>query len=238
VALTAVYAAAMLVRSTLDPPSRRGTAGAAAISAAAAVVVLILVGQGTALAAHLTVQGHITLAWAHRTGSDSARSSDAERHGTAWRLAAAQLVVAAWIGAASAGLHAVEAYSLPAAAGLLLGAGPRLLRGRSWPAWAPGLLVAALPSTLLALADPEGARPVWVLAAAALTMVAGASTAVLAPLLVGAGTALVLAVGFAVRQVPWPLGAALIVGSVLLAVGTLRERDPVAGFGRRLADLR
>jgi uncharacterized membrane protein (Fun14 family) len=95
-----------------------------------------------------------------------------------------------------------------------------------------------VPSTLLALAHPEGVRPVWVLVAAALTMVAGASTGVLAPLLVGAGTALGLAVGFAFRQVPWPLGAALVVGSVLLAVGTLRERDPVSGFGRRLAELR
>jgi hypothetical protein len=56
--------------------------------------------------------------------------------------------------------------------------------------------------------------------------------------LAGAGTALALAIGLAVRQAPWPLGAALIVGSVLLAIGALRERVPAGGFGARLADLR
>ena len=57
-------------------------------------------------------------------------------------------------------------------------------------------------------------------------------------MLAGAGTALALAIGLAVRQAPWPLGAALIVGSVLLAIGALRERVPAGGFGARLADLR
>jgi hypothetical protein len=56
--------------------------------------------------------------------------------------------------------------------------------------------------------------------------------------MVGAGTALALALGFTVRALPWPLGAALVVGSVLLALGARRERRPIAGFGRRVADLR
>ena len=40
------------------------------------------------------------------------------------------------------------------------------------------------------------------------------------------------------RALPWPLGTALVVGTVLLAVGMRRERRPVAGFGTRLAELR
>ena len=64
-------------------------------------------------------------------------------------------------------------------------------------------------------------------------LVAGARTGIRAPLMVGAGTALALALGFTVRSLPWPLGTALVVGAVLLAVGMRRERHPVAGFGRR-----
>jgi hypothetical protein len=156
----------------------------------------------------------------------------------AWRIGATQLMLAAWIAAATADRGAIEWYSLPAAAALLLGAGPRLVRGPSWPAWGPGLLVAAVPSTVVAAATAEVPRSVALLVAAALAMVAGARSGVRAPLLAGAGTALTLTLALAVRQVPWPLGAALITGGVLLALGILRERRPVAGFGARLADLR
>jgi hypothetical protein len=91
---------------------------------------------------------------------------------------------------------------------------------------------------LLAAATSEGPREVSVLLIAALAMICGAHWSVRAPVLVGAGTALALSVGLVVRSLPWPLGAALIIGSALLAVGMLRERHPVAGFGARLADLR
>jgi hypothetical protein len=147
-------------------------------------------------------------------------------------------VAAAWLGSATAGLAAVEWYSLSAAVGVLVAAGPRLVQGRSWPAWGPGLLVAAAPSTVLAVVGVDDARAVGVLIAAAVAMVAGARTGLRAPLIIGAGTALALSLGLVVRQLPWPLGAALVVGSVLLAVGMVRERYPVAGFGARLADLR
>jgi hypothetical protein len=94
----------------------------------------------------------------------------------------------------------------------------------------------------------EGCRTAWtasdttravaVLVVAAAVLVAVARTGVRAPLMVGAGTALALGLGFTVRALPWPLAAALVVGAVLLVLGTRRERRPVAGFGRRLADLR
>ena len=147
-------------------------------------------------------------------------------------------MLGAWIGAASAGLAAVEWYTLSAAGGLLIAAGPHLARGPSWRTWGPGLLVAAVPSTTLAVVAPEGARAVGVLAVAAVAMLVGARTGVRAPLLVGAGTALAVAVGLTARTLPWPVVAALVVGVLLLAVGVLRERRPVAGFGARLADLR
>lgn len=243
--LTAVYGLAMLVGAELDPASRRPTEAAAGVCSAVAVLLVLFEGAHAVLAALLMVQGLCTLASAWLAGRQgAAEEDDADQSdgpvpvAAAWRTGAGQLVAAAWIGAATAGLAAVEWYSLSAAGGLLLAAGPRLLHGRSWPAWGPGLLVAAAPSTVLAVVGADNARAVAVLVVAAAAMVAGARRGVRAPLMIGAGTALALAVGLAVRQLPWPLGAALIVGSVLLAVGMVREQYPVAGFGARLADLR
>jgi hypothetical protein len=238
--LTALYGCAMTVGVALEPPARRTTAVAAAACAAAAVLLLVVRGTGTAVAAHLAVQGLFTIAWAVQTGrhADAARSEADRNPSAAWRVGATQLMLAAWIAAAAADRGAIEWYSLPAAAAVLLGAGPRLWRGPSWPAWGPGLLVAAVPSTVVAAATADVPRSIALLVAGALAMVAGARIGVRAPLLVGAGTALTLTLTLAVRQVPWPLGAALIIGSVLLALGMLRERRPVAGFGARLADLR
>jgi hypothetical protein len=243
VLLTALYGIAMVVGGELDRGTRRGTAMSAAACAVAAVLLLAANGDWSDLAAVLAVQGAFTLGWAWRGGrrpdpaSDPAADTEPAVPG-AWRVGAAQVVVAAWVGAATAGLAALEWYSLSAAGGLLVAAGPRLVRGPSWPAWGPGLLVAAVPSTVLAVVGADDARAVTVLIAAAVAMVAGARTSLRAPLTIGAGTALAVAVGLAVRQLPWPLGAALVVGSVLLAVGMLRERYPIAGFGARLADLR
>jgi hypothetical protein len=180
------------------------------------------------------VQGLFTLGWARRT---NARTDD-EATQAAWRAGAAQLVLAAWVWSAAAGHTVVEWYSLPAAIGLLIAAGPQLRRGASWPAWGPGLLVAAVPSAVLAVTTSDETRAVGVLVVAAAVLVAGARTGLRAPLMVGAGTVLALGLGLTVRALPWPLGTALVVGAALLAVGTRRERHPVAGFGRRLADLR
>jgi hypothetical protein len=228
----------MAVGSGLDAESRGATSQAAAVSAGAAVLLLLAQGRWTALALVLALQGLCTLGWAWRTGRAPARPDEDEASRAAWRLGATQLVLAAWVGAASAGLAAVEWYSLPAAAGLLIGAGPRLRSGPSWPAWGPGLMVAAVPSAVLAVTTSDGARAAGVLIVAAAVLVAGARTGIRAPLMVGAGTALALALGFTVRSLPWPLGTALVVGGLLLALGMRRERRPVDGFGRRLADLR
>jgi hypothetical protein len=240
--LTAVYGLSLAVGAALDE-DRRPTAVAAGICAAATVLLLLLAGERPLLALLLAVQGLCSLGWAWRTDRRAALGVDPGGDtepvmSAAWRVGAAQFVGAAWLGAATAGLAAVEWYSLSAAAGLLIAAGPRLGHGRSWPAWGPGLLVAAVPSTVFAVIGPDDARAVAVLVAAGVTMVAGARAYLRAPLMIGAGTALALAVGLAARQLPWPLAAAVTVGCALLAVGMLRERYPSAGSGARLADLR
>jgi hypothetical protein len=239
VLLTVLYAATMTVGAGLDDSSRRATARAAAFCAVAAAVLLRAEGERTAFAAVLAVQGAFTLTWAWRTtGSRTAGRPSDPTSVPAWRAGAVQLVLACWFFFAAAGLAAVEWYSLPAAGGLLIAAGPRLADGPSWPAWGPGLLVAALPSAVLAVTTSDGGRAAGVLVVAAAVLVAGARTGVRAPLMVGAGTALALALGFTVRALPWPLATALVVGAALLALGMRRERRPVAGFGARLADLR
>jgi hypothetical protein len=239
--LTVLYGVAMTVGAALDPDARRASARAAALCALASVVLLWAEGERATLAAVLAVQGAFTLGWAWRTRRDpvpvEGEAADRTTR-TAWRGGAVQLVLACWVAAAAAGLAAVEWYTLPAAAGLLIAAGRRLEHGASWPAWGPGLLVAAVPSGVLAVLTSDGARAVGVLVGAALVMVAGGRFGLRAPLMIGAGTALAVGVGFTVRALPWPLGAALVVGSVLLAIGMRRERRPVAGFSRRLADLR
>jgi hypothetical protein len=234
--LTVLYGVAMAVGSGLEPPTRRATARTAALCALAAVLVLAGERDATMLAALLAVQGLSTLGWAWRAGSRIADDEDA--HPASWRAGAVQLVLASWTAAATAGLPAVEWYSVPAAGGLLIAAGPHLVHGSSWPSWGPGLLVAAAPSTVLAVVQPHAARAVGVLALAAVAMVMAGRTGVQAPLLVGAGATLAVALGLTARALPWPMATALVVGAVLLAVGMLREHRPVAGFGARLADLR
>ncbi len=207
-----------------------------------AVYVLVVCASGwlaaawTQLAVHLAVQGVLTCGWAGvlARGPDDGGAEAA----AAWRTGAAELVAAAWTVAALTGTPAVEAWSLPAAVGLWLAAGPRLLDGPSWPAWGPGLVVAAAPSTVAAVLQPGALRPVLVLLAAAAAMALGARTAVRAPLLAGAVTAVALTAGLAVVALPLPLAGALVVGAALLGVGARRELRPVAGFGARLSEMR
>lgn len=236
VVLTALYGVAMTAGPALDVPARRATARAAAICAVAAAVLLRAEDERTTLAVLLAVQSVCTLSWAWRTHVPG-QPPEASRT-TAWRGGALQFAVAAWLFAAAADLAAVEWYSLSAATGLLIAAGPRLADGPSWPAWGPGLLVAAVPSAALAVTTSDGDRAVTVLLVAAAVLVAGARTGVRAPLMIGAGTVLFLGLGLTARALPWPLATALAVGGALLALGMRRERRPTAGFAARLADLR
>lgn len=233
-----LYAASLGAGLVLDPPSRRATVITGAVCAALAVALLVVAGDRGLLAAQLAAQGLLTCAW----GRHVRHAPDPRNRGPegfpAWRAGAAQLVAAAWIAAALAGWAVVEAYTLPAALGLLLAAGPGLADGPSWPAWGPGLVVAAAPSVVWAVVASGSTRPVLVLVAAAIVMGAAAWRAVRAPLVVATWTAVALALGLAVIELPLPVAGALVVGVVLLAVGARRERHPVAGFNARLAEMR
>ncbi len=216
--LTVLYAVALVVGSAFDTGSRTATARVAALAAVSAVLLVAADGDRQVLAAHLAVQGACTLGWAWRTGAV-----------TAWRVGAAQLVVAVWVFAAAGDLHHVEWYTLSAAAGLLIAAGHRLRSGPSWPTWGPALLVAVVPSAALAVIAPDAARAVGVLVAAAAALLLGTLAELRAPLLVGAFSALWIAVGFGVRALPWPLGTALVVGPFCSRWGCAASAVPSPG---------
>ncbi|WP_369253022.1 SCO7613 C-terminal domain-containing membrane protein [Geodermatophilus amargosae] len=233
--LTGLFALTLAARPGIAADLRAPTGTVGAVCAGAALVVLALDGAWDQLALHLAVQGLLCCGW----GAVLARGRDeSPEEAAAWRTGAAELGAAGWTAAALAGTTVVEAWSLPAAAALLVAAGPRLLDGPSWPAWGPGLAAAAAPSTVAAVLQPGALRPALVLLAAAAAMALGARTAVRAPLLTGAVTAVTLTAGLAVTALPLPLAAVLVVGTGLLALGARRELRPVAGSGARLAELR
>jgi hypothetical protein len=120
-----------------------------------------------------------------------------------------------------------EAYTLPAAAGLLVVALPRIRAGaRSWTAEGAGLLVALAPSAMVVVAEPTALRLVLVVVAAAAVTVAGTLTHRQAPFVVGATVLVLVVVGRLGPYAPllprWiTLGAA---GLLLLVVGATYER--------------
>ncbi|MGY1643762.1 SCO7613 C-terminal domain-containing membrane protein [Geodermatophilus sp. SYSU D00703] len=237
IVLGLLYAGTLAMGLALEEHTRRPTLVAGAVCAAVAVVLLVAARDRPPLAWQLAGQGLLTCAWAWRIWRWGPREEAAA--GTrAWRAGAAQLVLAAWTAVALWNWSVLEAFTLPLAAGLLVAAGPRLVDGPSWPAWGPGLLVAAVPSAVWAVVVPGGLRSLLVLLAAAGVMGVAAWRAVRAPLLTGAGTAIGLAVGLALVELPLPVTSALVVGVALVVLGAGRERRPVAGFGARLAEMR
>jgi hypothetical protein len=141
--------------------------------------------------------------------------------------AVADLVVACWVALAGADAQTPEAYTLPAAAGLLLVAVPGLRRGaRSWAAEGTAVGVALVPSALVVVATPTALRLVLVVAGAAALTVVGACTHRQAPFVLGAA-ALLFVVGarlspYAPLLPRWVTLASA--GLVLLVVGATYER--------------
>lgn len=235
VVLTGLFALTLAARPGMAADLRGPSGTVGAVCAGAALAVLAIHAAWAQLALHLAVQGALSCGWGAVLAG---RRDDSAEEAAAWRTGGAELGAAGWTAAALAGTTVVEAWSLPAAAALLVAAGPRLLDGPSWPAWGLGLVVAAVPSTVAAVLLPGALRPVLVLLAAAAAMALGARTAVRAALLTGAATAVVLTAGLVVEALPLPLAAALVVGTGLLVLGARRELRPVAGFGERLAEMR
>ncbi len=142
-------------------------------------------------------------------------------------LALADGVLASWIAVGGAGVETVEAYTLPAALGLLLVALPGLRSGASsWAAEGAAVGVALLPSALVVVAEPSATRLVLVVAGAAAATVLGTLTHRQAPFVVGAGALVWVALGRLTPYAPllprWiTLGT---VGLVLLVLGATYER--------------
>jgi hypothetical protein len=153
----------------------------------------------------------------------------------------AGLVASAWLAAATAGASVVEAWTLPAAAGLLLYSGRRLADAPSWSAWGPALLTGFTPSVFLAVTGPGTGRLLLVVAAATLTATAATCWGVQAPFVVGAGSLVAVAAGRLVEALPWPaLVAVTVAGGLLVTVGALyesRRRLATEAVGR-VADMR
>lgn len=142
-------------------------------------------------------------------------------------VAVADLVVASWIAIGGAGVETPEAYTMPAAAGLLVIALPALRNGApSWAAEGAAVGVALVPSALMVVADPSALRLVLVVAAAAALTAGGALLHRQAPFVLGAGSLLLVTVGRLAPYAPllprWlTLGTA---GLLLLVVGATYER--------------
>jgi hypothetical protein len=142
-------------------------------------------------------------------------------------VAVADLVVASWIAVGGAGIETPEAYTLPAALGLLVIALPQLRKGApSWAAEGAAVGVALVPSALVVVATPTALRLALVIAAAALATVLGAVRHRQAPFVIGSGVLLLVAVGRLGPYAPllprWvTLGTA---GLLLLVVGATYER--------------
>jgi hypothetical protein len=123
--------------------------------------------------------------------------------------------------------HHTEAYTLPVAAGLLVGAVPQLRsRAPSWVGEGPGPAVALVPSALLCAGDTGVLRPALVLVAAVGVTVAGTLTHRQAPFVLGAA---VVAFVTLARLGPYapllPRWLLLTAGGlVLLGVGASYER--------------
>jgi hypothetical protein len=155
--------------------------------------------------------------------------------------AVADLVLAAWIAIGGAGVETPEAYSLPAAAGLLVLAIPALRTGSiSWAAEGPAVGAALVPSALVVVADPTALRLALLTASAVAVTAAGTLRHRQAPFVLGAGVLLFVAVGRLSPYAPllprWlTLGTA---GLLLLVLGATYEqrrqqaREAVAWVGQ------
>jgi hypothetical protein len=120
-----------------------------------------------------------------------------------------------------------EAYTLPAAVGLLLVAVPQLRAGReSWAAEGAAAAVALVPSALVVVAEPTALRLVLVVAGAVVLTVVGTLAHRQAPFVLGAGALLFVVVGRLAPYAPllprWMTLATA--GLVLLVLGATYER--------------
>ncbi|WP_448616600.1 DUF2157 domain-containing protein [Modestobacter sp. URMC 112] len=141
--------------------------------------------------------------------------------------AVADLVGAGWIALAGADVQTPEAYTLPAAAGLLVVALPRLRSAApSWAAEGAATAVALLPSAFVVVAEPTALRLVLVVAGAAVVTAGGAVLHRQAPFVLGAAALAFVVLARLGPYAPllprWTVLAGA--GLLLLGVGATYER--------------
>jgi hypothetical protein len=167
-----------------------------------------------------------------------------DRFWPAAATAVASGVALVWLRLWMADVELVEAYSLPLALGVgLLGwiAHRRGHAGGSWAITGPALLVASLPSALVALESPGQARSLLVIAAAVVMIVVGAALGWKAPLVVGAGIAIVVGLAElwpAINRLPrWLVLAALGLSLIVLGARIEEGKKGVARLAGRLSSM-
>jgi len=221
-AALAAVAAAQYTAARLARP-RPGLSLAVEVAGWAAAVVAAAPGLRDLRQASvvLTVTGTICLCVALRPG----------RRFLLW-LGLAQVEAALWAWLASAGVHAPEPYTVPAAAVLLVVGWRRSRRPPpvcSWITYGPGLAVLLVPSLVAVWQLPGWARPLVLAVVAAAIALAGGRARLIAPLLLG-GAVVILDAGHelapAVRQLAGVLPRWVpiaVIGVVLLVVGATYE---------------
>ncbi len=227
--LLLVLAVGSLVAATLLR-DQRPELPLAVTGAVVGLVALVVPGDWSAAAPQLAVLGVALTGYGTVAGRDGGRGAGC-----------AALVGAAWLTAADTGTDLPEAWTLPVAGALLLYAGRGLASAPSWSSWGPGLVTGFAPSVFLAVVQPDVTRVVLVVAVATLTTTLGARWELQAPLVVGAGSLVTVAVGRLVDVLPWSgLAAVAVAGALLLAVGARYEdrRQQALGALARVADMR
>ena len=221
-AALAAVAAAQYTAARLARP-RPGLSLAVEVAGWAAAVVAAAPGLRDLRQASvvLTVTGTICLCVALRPG----------RRFLLW-LGLAQVEAALWAWLASAGVHAPEPYTVPAAAVLLVVGWRRSRRPPpvcSWITYGPALAVLLVPSLVAVWQLPGWARPLVLGVVAAAIALAGGRARLIAPLLLG-GAVVILDAGHELAPAVQQLAGVLprwvpiaVIGVVLLVVGATYE---------------
>ena len=233
-----------LEATALRPTGLEATALEAA-GHAAAVVAVLLVGAPFATGAAISHTALLFTLWGIALGLSAV--APAQKTQRRWRLAVAAVgceLIAWWLLLAAGEVALVEAYTLPAAV-VATAVGTLALRRRpelgSWVAYGPALAAAFLPSLASGVAvDEEPLRRLLLGVGAVAVVLAGATRRRQAPVAVGGGVLIVLALRELVRiwdlvprWIPLALAGMLLVG---LAMTYERRRRDLArlrdGFGR------
>jgi hypothetical protein len=224
-------------------PEPAGSARAAGPARVDAAVTLEAAAQAVALLALLLTGGALRHAaavcvlWGLAVAVRVLRRGEtpARRWGLA-AVAGGSELLGGWLLLAAGGVAVLEAYTLPAAA-LALGAGLLALRSRpglnSWLALGPGLGAALLPSlvSVLAAPDPQPGRRLALGLVALGAVLGGAVRRWQAPVLLGAGTLVPLALHELAR------GWDLLPRWIFLGLGGLALIALAATYERRRRDL-